>query len=192
MAPLEWSDEYRIGIPALDRQHEELFASVNRVIEAILIRAAERELADRFTELLGDVRLHFTTEERVMEVANYPGLAGHRKIHHQLFDEITLLMFRASAQEDTLRIRVIPLFKRWLVDHILGEDLDLSSYLHGIRPPGEGLVGTFGGAGEIRVLTRPFRHARLVAGSHLRRPFAKAPRPGEAASGPAPGRPAPG
>jgi len=114
MAAIEWDNSYSVGVVVLDGQHKELI----RLINALENDQAVGPVLDRLAVY---VREHFYAEERLMEIAGYPGLADHR-IEHQNFKE-----WLAGARSDFERGALSPsdvaggtrkYLTNWLLNHI--------------------------------------------------------------------------
>lgn len=130
MTLIEWKDEYRIGIPSVDYEHQELIALLND-LHAGLEAGAK---GDRVIEFLGEVYsrigAHFALEERVMRERAYDQYAEHKGEHEALLDEIREIMddYESGAVADYAR----PLSARlqeWFGRHFRTHDARLHSLL---------------------------------------------------------------
>lgn len=130
MALMQWGVDFYTGLPDVDRQHEELFALVNRLHDA---RTHHAELLDQaFADLRDYVREHFAIEEAFMLEAKLdPGYCTRHKAAHVNFvmrlDEIwqSHLAGNLSAADDLLRFLVA-----WLREHILHTDRAMAQDVH--------------------------------------------------------------
>ncbi len=95
MPSLVWSeDAYGTGVPEIDRQHQELFARVNRLNDACQAFQGAEEIGELIGFLSTYVDEHFSCEERLMElrgcslcVANVAGHARFRRLFADIKSE---------------------------------------------------------------------------------------------------------
>lgn len=131
-----WSEAYAIGIPLLDQQHAVMFSAIHSICEAHDREGAREGLKAPFDFLKDYTRLHFKTEERLMERLGFPDLQHHRKSHHHLFDEVTRLVFRSQTHGVVIHTDVLPLLQTWLLGHILEEDRAFAEFYRQVDADG--------------------------------------------------------
>ena len=128
---LNWEPDYRIGVDAIDQQHQKLFDISNRFYDAWRHHARRVALRRIFNELLEYAGYHFAEEERLMEQVNYPDLPAHHVHHEHLVD----LVNRHRAQLDTgtpgAETQALEFVKTWLHSHVLEADREIGVYLSG-------------------------------------------------------------
>ncbi|MEN3185247.1 MAG: bacteriohemerythrin [Atribacterota bacterium] len=128
---LEWSGRYAIGVSEIDRQHRELFQTMNRLLNACSQGSGKDVLPEVFDFLGRYVVEHFATEERYMEQYDYPALPMHRKIHQDFVK--TFLGFREKAEAEGpglgLVVQVNQVLVDWLKNHILNVDQEMGKFL---------------------------------------------------------------
>ncbi len=124
---MEWRKEYSIGIPEIDAQHMQLFECIDRLESAGDER--QRELAVYFVmEQLNDyVRIHFTVEEIVMRLFDYPGLEAHIAEHRAF--SARLKAFESSELIEDMHFEAGKFLREWLVKHIQGSDKHYADFL---------------------------------------------------------------
>jgi hemerythrin len=119
-----WNPKWKIGIAALDAQHEGLFDRFDAFVEA----ASSQDRAAAATEALfflsRYVDEHFGDEERAMADAGYPGLPVHRELHQGFVRELAGLStrFREGGPTPSFLMALGNLFESWLTLHITRED----------------------------------------------------------------------
>ncbi len=97
MTLITWKDEFNIGIASVDHEHRMLIASINDLHEQMQ-RPMTRDAVIAFLgELHARISAHFALEEREMRERHYADLAGHKRDHERLLDEIRDIM---DAYED--------------------------------------------------------------------------------------------
>lgn len=101
MALIDWQESFKLGVPSVDHEHEELIALLNR-LHAQLQRRTEtggdRETVLRFLgEVHAGIAAHFALEEQIMRSCGYDQYADHKADHERLLDEIRDIMDRYEA-----------------------------------------------------------------------------------------------
>src|SRR5947209_1947922 len=79
-----WSEMYSVNIAALDRQHQELFESINELEVALRAGEGDRSVEEVLAKLVNYAAAHFAAEESLMEQHGFPGFSSHRA-QHEMF-----------------------------------------------------------------------------------------------------------
>jgi len=128
MDRLQWDERFSIGSPALDRDHQRMFDTVNGLIDGIghgIRGVGLHELLDLF---LIDIVAHFEREEAVMEQVSFPEAAEHGVEHYELLR--TVLHFKGDLKFDRLDANRAAVFLvDWLQSHLVEQDMKLKPYL---------------------------------------------------------------
>jgi diguanylate cyclase (GGDEF)-like protein/hemerythrin-like metal-binding protein len=120
---LVWAPAYESGSPEIDDDHRELFARANGLLGlAFAVPSDPDALGAALDAFLAHVEAHFVHEERLLEDQQYRGLAGHRRLHHELLERAKGLA--AAAREGVLSpARLVEFLARDVVaEHILKAD----------------------------------------------------------------------
>lgn len=126
---LIWTETLRIGVDAIDKDHQSLIMLLNRV--------SNREIDDADVDqvvgaLIDYTHYHFLREEALMEACEYPDLENHRNLHHGLLDEVSVLSRAWKENRDAASLNRLRAFLRnWLFNHILKIDTTISRYARG-------------------------------------------------------------
>ncbi len=135
MTLIEWSDNLKVGIPAMDAEHRRLVALTNDFLVAAREGTEPARLDKILAELIEQTRRHFIEEETLMDRVSYPHLAAHRVEHERLLTEARLLLERfvaldrGTADFSALTLETARYLQRWLVDHIVADDKPYRPYL---------------------------------------------------------------
>lgn len=130
MALIQWGVDCYTGLPEVDRQHEELYALVNRLDGA---KAERGVMLEQVLDDLSDyVRDHFALEEKLMRDAGVD--AAHQDEHlsaHAVFVE-QLGEFRrhSVAGSETAADEVLAFLTGWLKQHIQWTDRKMAMEIH--------------------------------------------------------------
>lgn len=130
MPLIEWRDEFRIGVPAVDHEHQELIGLINALFEETTRQGAAAPLGDLFGEIYNGISAHFALEERLMREQRYFEYEAHKTDHERLLDEIREIMdgYELGAYRDlegTLAARL----EEWFTHHFKTFDARLHTFL---------------------------------------------------------------
>lgn len=122
-------DSWKIGHPAIDRDHEQIVEIINDVTDAI---ADERygicqELLNAFLQAVED---HFRREEAILEAIKYPDRKSHAYYHGKLIERAHGV--KRLCDEAVNKNSLSDCFEEmvsFLIDDIIVGDLVFKSYL---------------------------------------------------------------
>jgi hemerythrin-like metal-binding protein len=119
---IAWSDEFSLGMPEIDAQHQVLIDLINQVWIAIIPSKPDQEHTIRIVEELEKYTLtHFTDEEVFMRKMWYPKFREHKGAHDQFVARVAQEKAKiASGQRLTLDM--VYFLRDWLINHILVSD----------------------------------------------------------------------
>ncbi len=127
-----WSDDFSVGIQEIDEQHKVLVGLLNQLHEAIRDHqgsATSREILDRLADY---TRTHFTVEESLMRVTNYPDFPGHKAQHEELIRQIQELQEKLDTGKASISFELLHFLKVWLTKHINETDKRFGSHFLGV------------------------------------------------------------
>jgi hemerythrin len=129
---IEWQESFRIGIPSVDYEHQELIALLNELYNGLTSERAEFEIVEFLGEVFKRISAHFALEERLMQEGGYDRYEAHKSKHEELLDEIREIMdlYEVGAYENSLedlggRMEI------WFSVHFQGHDARLHEKLGG-------------------------------------------------------------
>jgi hemerythrin-like metal-binding protein len=119
----------------MDDQHGILMDTINDLRLALLRGCSHEKTCELLDQLIEFVRMHFWSEEQLMEQTGFSDLARHRAIHHQMLAEILQAAHRLQYGE-ALHLR--PLLSKLhdgFIEHIERVDQEYSPWLieHGMH-----------------------------------------------------------
>lgn len=123
MPAIAWTNEYSVGVEALDAQHRRLFDVVNELDEAIEKLRGQRVMTGVLRELVGYTQEHFAFEEQLMAEAGYPGLPAHQAQHRAIIQKIERFEYELNVEGYRISREVRDFLQHWLTTHIAQEDL---------------------------------------------------------------------
>jgi hemerythrin len=128
---ISWSKKFETGIEAIDRQHKNLFAIIERLYEAK--KGDGKNLGLRIAsvaeELIEYAEIHFKTEESLMEKSHYEGLKEHKRVHNKFQEAAKTYGVRIKAQSGDvfLAMEMMNFLIDWLIEHVSVTDMEYVS-----------------------------------------------------------------
>ena len=108
---MEWKQEYSVGIHEIDEQHKALTECVSSIEQAVA--RYDRPSADAALVRLADMaQAHFTLEECLMRIHDYPRLEEHADDHKQFSVHLRTLQ-EPFIPTDVFRERIKFLHEWW-------------------------------------------------------------------------------
>ena len=133
MALLEWKEYFSTGIEAVDHEHRELIALVNRLHEELMAAPSQPSVEASFGDVLKGISAHFALEERFMREQRYDGLKDHKADHERLLDEIRDIMDSCLQVEKIDQNELAARLDAWFSRHFETHDARLHKAL-GMHP----------------------------------------------------------
>ena len=124
-----WKKSYEIGCAEIDMQHRRLIRLINELSDAMMIRQGYRAVPHVLEELVDYIQLHFTSEEKLMQEMNYPGLDEHRKEHLDMTGKVLKFKSRHSRGHDLDASELLGFLCEWLKSHIVARDKEFGQYV---------------------------------------------------------------
>ncbi|MBT4935103.1 MAG: bacteriohemerythrin [Rhodospirillaceae bacterium] len=128
---LIWTDSMRVGVDAIDKDHQVLISLLNKV-RSNTVKADEIDMV--VEELINYTQYHFKREEAVMKSCLYPAFEQHQNIHLSIAAKVKDLaaQWRNDHDHDPTILKHLHKFLRdWFFDHILSEDTKILQYTKG-------------------------------------------------------------
>jgi hemerythrin len=131
---LTWNHACTIGVTAMDDQHAVLMDTLNDLRLALVQGSSREQISEGLHRLVDFTRLHFSSEERLLEQSGYPDLIEHRRAHQRLLSQIEVAA-RSTQVNNELHARSLLVFLRdWYMGHVENLDSQYGTWLneHGI------------------------------------------------------------
>jgi hemerythrin len=126
---LEWTPEFAVHVPEIDREHQFLFGIVNHLHEAMLAGQGAETLGTFLAELAKYTIYHFANEEKTMVAAHYPEMLAHVEQHEGLRRRVSEVKVRFERGEIALTIELMLFLSDWLRNHVTVTDRRLGNYI---------------------------------------------------------------
>lgn len=125
-----WESRFETGDPAVDFDHQVLFALVNELHCSILDGLEPARSRDMVIDFARYANRHFATEESLMVSCGFPGIAEHREAHERLRTEVAHM----AAKEYLDGLELCLFAYDWLIGHIIAMDMPMIEHVRRLRP----------------------------------------------------------
>ena len=120
----EWSQDYYIGIPEIDTQHKRFLS----LIKSLFNEKDSLQELKILDEIYNYSVFHFISEEKLMEIYNYPELEEQKDKHRLLQLELSGFISPVLKREWNKAIFLNFLIK-WFVQHTTMEDKEFAHFI---------------------------------------------------------------
>jgi len=128
---IPWEDRFALGIPLVDDQHKELVRLANALHDTC--RQGKEFVPEGFRKAAGAaveyVKVHFSTEEKIMERVKYPGTAEHKVEHQEFIKTVLLEVKNFEDGKSFVPNRFVLFLKEWILSHIALMDKKMATYV---------------------------------------------------------------
>ncbi len=130
MALLTWTNASTVGVRAMDDQHGILMDTLNE-LRLAAVRGSGRELISEVLDrLIEFTRMHFWSEEQLLDQYEFPDIANHRSEHQRMLAQILESSHRVQ-HGDKMQMRPLLCFLREAyAEHIEGMDREYGPWLN--------------------------------------------------------------
>ncbi|MGI6548690.1 MAG: bacteriohemerythrin [Syntrophomonadales bacterium] len=123
---IQWRDEFALGVPAIDEQHQKLFEIANRAYlvlkNELLVDKYDQSVAI-FDELKNYTVYHFSFEENYMKSIGYRRFLSHKVQHDDFIQKINETdLDKIDENQEQYLIDTLEFVVDWIEKHILGVD----------------------------------------------------------------------
>lgn len=127
----QWTADLSINHSGIDKQHQELFRAINRIMKAMKAGQGTSNVMEMVAFLDRYVIEHFALEERYMTTNAYPDYAAHKAEHDGFVKELSGIkqMIAENRTSIAVLLEVQQSTCTWLKDHIKMKDKALGEYL---------------------------------------------------------------
>ena len=118
MTLLTWNHACSVGVRALDDQYGILMDTMNELRLALARGEGREPVHEILTRLLEFTRMHFATEEGLLEHYGYPEVEIHRMEHARLLGEVREFARRAEGAGHVEMRPLLGFLRVWYGEHI--------------------------------------------------------------------------
>ena len=129
MSMFEWTQDFAIGMPYIDEQHQALFRYAEELYAAMATGQGKTVVSKTLTRLIEYTEEHFAAEERLMRMHNYPGVAVQRREHQALAQKVKGFAADYESGQVVLTVQLLQFLRTWLDVHIKQLDMQFGVFL---------------------------------------------------------------
>ena len=118
MPLLTWNHSSSVCVRAMDDQHGILMDTVNDLRLALVRGSGREQISEVLDRLIEFTRMHFWSEEQLMEQCGFPGLAEHRAQHHSMLAQMLYLAHRVEHCEGVQMRPILCTLREGFLDHM--------------------------------------------------------------------------
>jgi hemerythrin len=130
-----WNSSLETGHKVVDEQHKEIFALVEKMLDActkgtFTSEKRKDEIEKALIFLKNYTVNHFSNEENLMEESNYTERNAHKAQHVSFLPILAGLREKALAEDNSLTaaMDINTALVNWLIQHIMGSDKRFADY----------------------------------------------------------------
>ena len=127
----QWDVSLETGYEKVDKQHKQLVATLNSIIEASRDGKGSDEIFRTLDFLTSYTVMHFSDEEKLMVQYDYADYLVHKRYHDEFkvtVGNLTQRIVKEGPTEEMIRI-VTTAIGDWLLNHIKGDDFRMAAYV---------------------------------------------------------------
>ena len=130
MALINWNETYSVKVKEIDVQHKKLVNIINELHDKMKEGKGKEVVEKLLAELLDYTVFHFSFEEKLLNINNYPDNKTHAKLHADLMEQVQVFRNKVKSGNSLLSLELMNFLKKWLVEHILDSDKKYSAFLN--------------------------------------------------------------
>ena len=117
---ITWSDTFSCGLKVIDDQHKELVKLLNKMFNHVTgDEARERDYFNKIIqEAVEYIKVHFSTEEKIMKATQFSGYAEHKKIHDSFILTVNENIVGFNSGKRLSLFSFTNFVKNWILSHI--------------------------------------------------------------------------
>ncbi len=129
MVLIEWKDEFSVGVPDVDHEHQKLITLINDLHNAMSSDSRDVTVMDFLGEIYAHVSAHFALEEKIMRERKYDQYAEHKAEHEALLDQLRDIMDNYEENATFSDEVFATVVEKWFTEHFRTRDARLHKHL---------------------------------------------------------------
>ena len=127
----QWDSSLETGYEKVDKQHKQLVAAVNNLMEASKSGKGDSAVMETLEFLTGYAVKHFSDEENLQRDFKYPDYLNHKRIHDEFKVKVEELTKKVVEEGPTAELieSVSSAIGSWLLNHIKGDDFRMATFV---------------------------------------------------------------
>lgn len=129
-----WRKEYELGIETIDDQHKNLIRIGNVIYDLIKQQSEDKVESDNILAVIMELKryteYHFSTEEQLFKMYNYPDMYKHKMEHDNFVYFLDSLDIQdLVGNEEEVLEKLLRKIIDWTFNHIITSDYMYKDYL---------------------------------------------------------------
>ncbi len=128
---IHWEESMKIGVPAIDEQHEELILQFEKLSKAVIEGGGIEGIGKLLSYLKEYAANHFSDEDNLMVLYKYPGIEEQRKQHaifKENIDKLTDMLIRDVPTRE-IAIKIDATLIRYFINHVRNLDAKIADFI---------------------------------------------------------------
>jgi hemerythrin-like metal-binding protein len=118
---IKWHERNETGIEIIDEQHKGIVSIINTFYYLMGLGTYGSMLYSCISDTMKNYsRIHFITEEGLLEASGYEHIEKHKKLHKNLLLEIERIEYDVIKNNDPKPL--LDFLKKWWIEHINEKD----------------------------------------------------------------------
>lgn len=135
MTSFTWEDRFITGDETIDLQHREIFEHMTAIYKEM---AEIHQKTDSLNTMLDRLktlsRLHFSDEEQLMKVMNYPLAAEHKQLHELILLDLERFMVSSNKYDPSSMRNDFYNIREVFITHVLNEGMAFREFINEALP----------------------------------------------------------
>ena len=120
---MNFEKDQEIGIKKIDIQHKEIINSLNHLYK--IKNHKKTEILEYLSRLLGQMKIHFDSEESIMKENKFVNFISHKLEHDRALSKYQNYYNFLKSSKDEFNPDILLSLKHWLESHLEKKDKKL-------------------------------------------------------------------
>lgn len=129
MASLIWNQACTVGVQAMDDQHGILLDALNELRMALLQGRECSQVRGMLSRTVELMRMHLESEDRLLALYGFPGLAEHRAEKQRLLGRLEQFNIRFEQRQTPAVYELVEFLRKWFTTHTTNDKRSYGQYL---------------------------------------------------------------
>lgn len=118
------------GLPAIDREHEDLMASLRLLEREPMANARSERFLEIISQLGQQIFQHFDAEEAILRGSGMPAadVDEHIRAHNNILEQYAELQQDLMFGKTLEQSGVLVMIERWIINHVITHDLKMKEH----------------------------------------------------------------
>ena len=127
---IDWQDKWLTGEERVDTDHQDMVLTINNIHEAVEQGESKEDILTILKALVKLTYEHFSYEECLMMITEYPQSDAHMDEHQNLHSIANILAYNIEVSNKEIVLDTIDFFEDWFIEHVENMDAELGRFLN--------------------------------------------------------------